>query len=147
MSQTDPAARPVAENLLRGQGREARLLGGRHKISGAWVFPFPAGPDAQDYELAELAPQGTLWSFTVQRFRPKSPFNGDGDDAGFAPYGVGYVELAGQIIVETRILSRDFAALQIGEPMVITTEAYRHDGDGTPVLTYAFTPLREETTA
>ena len=93
--------------------------------------------------MVELAPEGSLWSYTIQRFRPKSPFNGDGDERDFRPYGVGYVELPGQLIVEARLVANDLSALTIGEPMRITTEHYRTDEDGEPVLTYAFSPVRE----
>lgn len=136
-------AKPVADNLFRGEGAETRLLAGRRRADGRLRFPFPHGAGADDYELIELAPEGRLWSYTVQRFRPKTPFNGDGDDRDFKPYGVGYVELPGEIIVEARLVADDFNALTIGEPMRITTEAYRTDEAGEPVLTYAFSPTRE----
>ncbi len=136
-------ARPVADNLFRGEGAATRLLAGRARADGKLRFPFPHGDEADDYELVELSPTGTLWSYTVQRFRPKMPFNGDGEDKNFRPYGVGYVELPGQLIVETRIVAEELEALRIGEPMRITTEAYRTDETGQAVLTYAFTPIRE----
>lgn len=135
-------ARPVAENLFRGEGDGARLLAGRRRADGRVRFPFPHGADQEDYELIELSPEGRLWSYTVQRFRPKTPYNGDGDERDFKPYGVGYVELPGELIVEARLIADDWSALEIGEPMRITTEAYRTDG-GEPVLTYAFRPVRE----
>lgn len=136
-------ARPVADNLFRGEGANTRLLAGRAKESGRLRFPFPHGADAESYDMVELGTEGTLWSYTVQRFRPKTPFNGDGDDRDFKPYGVGYVELPGELIVESRIVANDFGALRIGEPMRLTTEAYRTDEGGEAVLTYAFAPVRE----
>lgn len=136
-------AKAVAENLFRGEGGGARLLAGRRRADGRLRFPFPHGADQDDYELIELSPEGTLWSYTVQRFRPKTPFNGDGDERDFKPYGVGYVELPGELIVEARLVADDLTSLTIGEPMRITTEAYRTDEGGEPVLTYAFTPVRE----
>lgn len=136
-------ARPVADNLFRGEGDTTRLIAGRSKETGRLRFPFPHGSDADQYDQVELAPEGKLWSYTVQRFRPKTPFNGDGSDHDFKPYGVGYIELDGQLIVESRIVANDYKALTIGEPMRVTTEAYRTDEGGEPVLTYAFTPIRE----
>lgn len=136
-------ARPVADNLFRGEGAAARLLAGRSRATGRLRFPCPGGAEADDYDTVELAPEGSLWSYTIQRFRPKSPFNGDGDERDFRPYGVGYVELPGQLIVEARLVANDLGALTIGEPMRITTEHYRTDEDGEPVLTYAFSPVRE----
>lgn len=144
MSEGSVMSRAVADNLFRGEGRSARLLGGRSKADGRLVFPFPHSADAENFDLVELANEGTLWSWTVQRFRPKTPYNGRGDpDGPFTPYGVGYIELPGQIIVESRILADDFDALRIGQPMALTTEAYREDETGEPVLTYAFTPIAE----
>lgn len=133
----------VAENLFRGSGADARLLAGRSRQSGKLVFPCPQGADADDYDVVELAREGTLWSYTIQRFKPKTPFNGDGDEVNFKPYGVGYVELPGQLIVEGRIVANDLGALRIGQPMRVTTEAYRTTDAGEAVLTYAFCPADE----
>ena len=53
-----------------------------------------------EQEDVELATRGTLWTWTVQAFPPKAPpyLGPVGDD--FVPYGVGYVELPGQLRVE-----------------------------------------------
>ena len=134
------AQRMVAPNLVSGEGESARLLGGKRRDDGKIVFPLPSGPEAQRYEPIELAAEGELWSFTVQRFRPKSPFDGEGDDANFKPYAVGYVTLPGQIIVEARLDTSDFNSLRIGMPMRFSLLPYRRDPDGCEVLTYAFRP-------
>ena len=136
-------ARPVAEKLFTGEGAETRLLAGRSRETGRLRFPMPAGADAEEYEAVELAQEGRLWSYTIQRLRPKTPFNGDGDEQNFKPYGVGYIELPGQLIVESRLVGNDLESLTIGETMRITTEAYRTDESGEPVLTYAFAAVRE----
>lgn len=134
---------PVAANLFTGHGGTTRLLAGRRRSDGRLRFPLPTGPEAADYDTVELGARGTLWSYTVQRFRPKTPFNGRGDERDFQPYGVGYVELPGELIVEGRIVAEDYGSLRIGQPMRLTTEAYREDDNGAPVLTYAFTPDTE----
>ena len=133
-------ARMVAEGLVRGEGADARLLGGRRRSDGKIVFPFPRGDAAEAFEAVELPTHGTLWSFTVQRFRPKPPYDGPGDDSAFAPYAVGYVELPGAIIVESRLETQRFDRLRIGMPMVFTLQTFRTDPDGQDVLTYAFKP-------
>lgn len=133
--------RMVAPGLVGGEGASARLLGGKSRSDGKIVFPMPCGPEAQRYDSIELATEGRLWSFTVQRFRPKSPFDGEGDDANFKPYAVGYVELPGQIIVEARLDTSDFESLRIGMPMRFTLLPYRRDSDGCEVLTYAYRPI------
>lgn len=132
--------RMVAPGLVAGEGASARLLGGKSRSDGRIVFPMPTGPEAERYDTIELATEGALWSFTVQRFRPKTPFDGEGDDANFKPYAVGYVELPGQIIVESRLVTDDFAGLKIGMPMRFTLLPYRRDADGREVFTYAFRP-------
>ncbi|WP_426163585.1 Zn-ribbon domain-containing OB-fold protein [Sandarakinorhabdus sp. DWP1-3-1] len=130
----------VADNLFTGEGEATRLLAGRRHGDGKLLFPFPSGPEAENYALVELAPEGTLWSWTVQRFRPKSPYDGRGGEHDFLPYAVGYIELPGELIVESRIVVDRFESLKIGLPMRITTEAYTENAAGEPVLTYAFTP-------
>lgn len=133
--------RMVAPGLVAGEGAAARLLGGKRRDDGKIVFPMPTGPEAERYDGVELAAEGTLWSFTVQRFRPKTPFDGEGDETNFKPYAVGYVELAGQVIVESRLDTNDFGKLSIGMPMRFTLLPYRRDDDGSEVLTYAFRPV------
>jgi uncharacterized OB-fold protein len=134
------AARMVAEGLVRGEAAGARLLAGRRRADGGIVFPLPQGDGADAYEPVELPARGTLWSFTVQRFRPKPPYAGPGDERSFTPYAVGYVELPGAIIVESRLETADFEQLRIGMPMTFTLQTFRTDPDGQDVLTYAFRP-------
>jgi len=133
-------ARMVAEGLVRGEGAGARLLGGRRRSDGKIVFPLPRGDAADAFEVLELPTHGTLWSFTVQRFRPKPPYDGPGDEGAFVPYAVGYVELPGAIIVESRLEIERFEDLRIGMPLAFTLQTFRTDPDGRDVLTYAFRP-------
>lgn len=134
----------VAEDLFEGEAGDIVLIGGRSRETGAIVFPYPTGADRAHYERIRLQQEGTLWSWTVQRFPPKAPFNGPATPDAFRPFAVGYVELADQIIVESRLLCDDFAELRIGMPMRITSEAYRTDASGEPVFTYAFRPIALE---
>jgi len=133
----------VAERLFEGEGDETQLLAGRNKADGRLKFPFPLGRESENYDLVPLSRKGKLWSWTVQRFRPKPPYDGRGDDGDFTPYAVGYIELPGQLIVEGRIIVSDFDTLRIGQPMRVVTEDYR-DENGEPVLTYAFLPDSQE---
>lgn len=127
----------VADRLVRDSARGPRLLGGR-SADGAWVFPFPQGPAGDSFELAELPDRGSLWSFTIQRFPPKPPYVPAGEP--FEPYAVGYVELPGTLIVESRLMAPDPAALQIGMPMQLTVIPVFRDAQGEQVFTYAFEP-------
>ncbi|QUD90384.1 Zn-ribbon domain-containing OB-fold protein [Phenylobacterium montanum] len=132
--------RPLAEGLYRKVDGVPHLLGGRRKGDGKLAFPLPQGAQGEDYEPVELASEGRLWSYTVQRFRPKTPYLGAGDTAPFEPYAVGYVELPGQIIVESHIKTDDLSALKIGMPVRFTLIPFRQDPDGTAVMLYGFEP-------
>lgn len=138
---------PVAEKLFTWPSDDPRLIAGRRRDTGKLVFPFPAGPEARDYEEALLAPVGTLWSYTVQRFPPKAPpFAGPADPTSFEPYAVGYVELAGELIVECRLHCTNFAALRVGAPMRLTIVPFgARTAAGEERLTYAFEPVGEPT--
>ncbi|HZU65615.1 MAG TPA: OB-fold domain-containing protein [Novosphingobium sp.] len=100
--------RPIAEGLFTEES-PPRLIGARHRPSGRIVFPCPPGAD---YEPHPLGRRGRLWSYTIQRYRPKSPPY-TGPEA-FKPWVVAYVELPGEVIVEARLDGVDFAALKIG---------------------------------
>jgi len=133
---------PIASRLFEVAPDGPHLLGGRRKSDGRTVFPMPAGGEAYQYEPVRLANEGKLWSFTVQRFRPKSPpYAGADDEASFKPFALGYVELAGQVIVETRIEVDNFARLKIGMPMKMMLVPFGR-ADGSTVSTYAFRPAQ-----
>jgi uncharacterized protein len=133
-------ARPLAAGLLTEE-MEPRLIGGRHRASGRIVFPCPQGSEGADYEPVPLSRTGKLWSWTIQRFRPKTPPYA-GPDA-FEPFALGYVELPGETIVEARLTDVAFEALGVGMPMRLTVVPFNTDADGTTVTTYAFRPDRE----
>jgi len=132
--------RPLAEGVYRLVDGAPRLVGGRRRTDGKYAFPLPRGAQGADYETVDLASEGTLWSYTVQRFRPKTPYAGPGDDRSFRPYAVGYVELPGQIIVESHLATEDFNGLKIGMPMQLTLIPFREEPDGTRTMIYGFAP-------
>lgn len=132
------ASRDVAENLFEN-GPVPHLIGGRHRETGRHVFPFPDGMEAEDYDRVPLKPAGKLWSWTIQRFRPKSPPY-TGPEA-FEPFAIGYVELPDQLIVETRLTGVAFDDLKIGAPFATVVIPFGSDAEGTQILTYAFAPV------
>jgi len=132
------AARPVAPSIFT-LSPQLRLIGGRHRASGRMVFPLP--DDIESFEPVELLSRGTLWSYTVQRFPPKSPPYRGAEP--FEPFALGYVELPGALIVESRLTEVNFDALRLGLPIELTTAALRTDPDGCVVLSYAFRPARD----
>jgi uncharacterized OB-fold protein len=65
------------------------------------------------------------------------------DDPGaFEPYGVGYIELPGEVRVETRLTEADPDRLRIGMPMELTLVPA--PGETRGVVTYAFQPVTQE---
>ena len=132
--------RPIAADLFEVIDGSPRLIGGRRKSDGGVVFPLPTGPDRDLYDRVRLSPDGRLWSFTVQRFRPKSPpYAGADDERSFRPYALGYVELAGEVIVEARLETDDIAGLHVGQPMTLALAPFPLAG-GETVSTYVFRP-------
>lgn len=124
----------IAQGLFT-EDEPARLIGGRHPTSGRIVFPCPPGGDWEPYPLQR---EGKLWSYTVQRFRPKSPpYEGPEE---FAPWAVGYVELAGETIVETRLVNVELDAICIGMPLRLTLVGLDPKAEST-VQIHAFEPI------
>lgn len=114
------AVTPVAEGLWTDEA-EPRLIGGKHRVTGEIVFPMLQGDAAQHFDAVPLSRTGALWSWTSQDFRPKSPPYA-GPEA-FTPFLIGYVELPGQVIVETRIEGASLADLELGMAMeLVLTE-------------------------
>ncbi|MFA7440634.1 MAG: OB-fold domain-containing protein [Sphingomonadaceae bacterium] len=130
---------PVADGLFTG-GAEPRLIGGRDRESGRIVFPCPTGDSR--FEPVELPRRGHIWSWTIQRFRPKTPpYTGPEE---FAPYAIGYVELPDAVIVETRLTGMDFDNIRIGDEVEMVVMPFTTDASGRDVLTYAFAPVQGE---
>ncbi|WP_200826615.1 Zn-ribbon domain-containing OB-fold protein [Mycolicibacterium porcinum] len=86
-----------------------------------------------------LPSHGTLWSYTIQRFAPKAPFDGAGQTE-FRPYGVGYVAFADSVIVEGRLTEHEPERLRIGQSMKVVVAPYTTTDDGSELVTYAFAP-------
>ena len=125
---------PVDPSLFTEEA-EPRLVGGRHRQSGRVVFPLPRD---EEYEPLPLPRSGRLWSYTVQRFAPKSPPYAGPQP--FEPLAVGYVELPGALVVESRLAEVAFEKLAIGMPVELAIVPLRTDPDGTTVMTFAFRP-------
>ncbi|MFM5885268.1 MAG: Zn-ribbon domain-containing OB-fold protein [Novosphingobium sp.] len=128
--------RAIAEGLFTDE-TPVRLVGGRDRVTGRIVFPCPSGGD---YDAVPLSRRGTLWSYTVQRYRPKTPPYA-GPEA-FRPWAVGYVELPGETIVEARLANVALDAIRIGMPLELTQVPLDPEA-ADPVLVHAFQPAEE----
>ncbi|HWV61705.1 MAG TPA: OB-fold domain-containing protein [Sphingopyxis sp.] len=127
------ALAPIAPGLWTDEA-EPRLIGARRE-DGEIVFPVPSGDAAALVEPVALSRKGTLWSWTTQGFEPKEPYSGPQP---FQPFLIGYVELPGEVIVETRIVDASAADLIIGMPMEFAVVPFDDARS-----TYAFRPERQ----
>lgn len=129
----------IAPNLFAagslGDAAGPRLIGARKRSDGKMHFPCPPACDPNEWDVEELPTEGTLWSYTIQRFRLKSPPYAGPEE--FTPYAVGYIELPGAIIIESRVVGVPFDRLRIGMPMKLTTELLSIAGEKR--LSFAFT--------
>lgn len=132
---TEVKQQPVAEGLFTWPSDEPALIASQR--DGKLTFPARPGD-----EQVLLHRRGTLWGFTTQQFRPPSPpYDGNDTAETFQPYALGYVELPGQLLLQTRFTEADPAKLVIGQEMELRIVPYTTRPDGTEVLTYAFAPV------
>lgn len=112
--------------LNAGARTGGRLRGSR--CADCAVAVYPAGPACPrcggPAEPVVLSGTGTLWTWTVQRYAPKSPPYAP-PAAGFTPFAVGYVELPEGVRVLATLDIRPEDA-EIGMPLTVTA------GDGVP---------------
>ncbi|MGC6471884.1 MAG: Zn-ribbon domain-containing OB-fold protein [Parvibaculales bacterium] len=114
------------------------LQGGRVRSTGRIIFPLPEGGD-DAVEPVALNRSGTVWSYTVQRFPPKSPPYNHGDE--FAPYIVAYVSLDNQLMVESRLVGLEPEDVEIGMPVELTTMDFKRLDTGEVEQAHAFRPV------
>ncbi len=129
----------IDPSLFAWPATRPALLGSTCRACATTVFPQAASCPkctSEDVEQAELPTRGRLWSWTVQGFRPKSPPYAGPEE--FEPYGVGYVELPGAVIVESRLTTTDPASLRIGMNMDLVIIPFATRDDGTTLMTFAF---------
>ena len=142
MATDGSAARPVAEGLFTWPDDEPRLIGSRCEACGVVTFPEQDScPACTSTDVARylLSRTGTLWTWTVQGFRPKSPpYEGPLE---FEPYPVGYVELRGEVKVETLLVDAPPEQLRIGMEMELTIVPFASSVSDEPMVTYAFRPV------
>ena len=101
------------------------LDGGTCAACGVVVYPFQEGCPrcrGEDVRPTPLSDRGRLWTWTVQRYAPKSPPYKP-PAGGFSPFAVGYVELPEGVRVEGIVHVDDFADLAIGMPVRLSAVA------------------------
>jgi uncharacterized OB-fold protein len=133
---------PVAEGVFTWPPDDPRLIGSRCAACRIVTFPVQDScPRCASTEMAEhlLSRRGRLWAWTTQEFPPPTPPYAGPTGAAFVPYGVGYVELADGVRVETRLTTTEGLGIGIGMELVLVP--FRIDDDGNEVVTFAFQPV------
>jgi uncharacterized OB-fold protein len=88
-----------------------------------------------------LERRGKLWAWTTQDFPPPSPPYAGATGEAFVPFGIGYVELPGQVRVEARLTEADPERLMEGMEMELVVVPFRTDDEGNEVVSFAFRPV------
>ena len=134
----------IDPNLVAGTEADPRLIGSECRRCGTVTFPRQsscAKCTSEDVHPRELATRGTLWTWTIQCFAPKAPPYLPGGVEEFEPYGVGYIELPGEVRVEARLTESDPDRLRIGMLMDLTLIPVPGAPDK---VTFAFRPACQE---
>jgi uncharacterized OB-fold protein len=130
--------------LLRRTATGWTLLGNRCDSCGEYYFPARAGCArccGTALTPCDIGDRGILWSWTIQGFLPKSPYNSGESESTFKPFGVGYVQMSSGLKVESRLTVADPERLKIGAVMELVLEPYRTRAEGGDVATFAFRPV------
>jgi len=136
-----PIQQPLHSGLFSWPDSSPQLLGSRCQDCGEHAFPSQNSCRAcsgERTEIVGLGNSGTLWTWTIQSFMPKAPYLTDETPENFRPYGVGYVELACGIKVESRLHENSAGALRIGLPMNLELVPVRLDSEGNQLMTFQF---------
>jgi len=137
----------IAEGLITLDADEPRLIGSRCPACGAFTFPAQEGCPSctvMGMEPVQLSRTGTIWTWTSQEFLPPSPpYSGPETAETFAPYYVGFVELEGELRIESRLVGFGDEPPHIGQRVEAVLVRFRADEEGRDVMTYAFAPIEE----
>lgn len=134
---------PFAEDVFTWPAAEPQLIGSTCGECRAVTFPEQVacprcGSLAMERRL--LPRRGKLVTWTTQEFLPKEPYAGGETAETFRPFGVGLVELGGEVRVEGRLTEADPAKLAFDGEVELVIVPFRTDGD-TEVVTFAFKPV------
>ena len=132
---------PLHPGLFSWPDSAPELLGSRCTDCGEHAFPSQPSCRAcssERTEIVRLGNTGTLWTWTIQSFMPKAPYHTDETPETFRPYGVGYIELACGIKVESRLQENSTNTLRIGLPMKLEIVPVREDSEGKQLMTFQF---------
>ena len=135
---------PIAEGIFTWPSEDPRLIGSRCGACKIITFPTQDScPRCASTEMREqlLDRRGRLWAWTTQHFPPPSPPYAGPTGEAFVPYGIGYVELPGEVKVEARLTEADPERLTEGMEMELVVVPFRTDDKGNEIVTFAFRPV------
>lgn len=135
--------KPIA-NVFTWPADDPELLGGKCKDCETITFPVQSRcPRCGTQSMTELPlpRRGTLVSWTTQEFPPSSNYMGDPTGESFEPYGVGLVQLANSVRVESRLTECDPQKLDFGMEVALRIVPFYVDKDGNEIITFAFAPV------
>lgn len=130
----------IAEGLFTDD--QPRLLGSRCRECDTVTFPSQQGCPACGAETmarAALADRGTVWTWTTQDYPIKEPYAGPTDEE-FEPFVLGYVELGGEVRVESWLVDVHPDEVRIGMEVELVIVPFRL-ANGSEVRTFAFRPV------
>jgi uncharacterized OB-fold protein len=145
MSEAEKKQIPIHEGLFTWPSDDPRLIASKCKNCGQIIFPAQEScPNCclEDVEQILLSKRGTLWTWTVQGFYPKSPpYAGPDTPETFVPFGVGYIELSNEVRIESRLTENNPEKLKVGMDMELVIEKFKEDEEGNDVMIFAFKPV------
>jgi uncharacterized OB-fold protein len=144
LSQIEMGRVPIMEGIFTWPTHEPQLIGSQCVACAIVTFPRQESCPrcgSTDMEAHLLDRRGRLWAWTTQDYPPPSPPYAGPTGKEFVPFGLGYVELGGEVKVETRLTEADADKLTTGMEMELTLIPLRTDDDGNEVVTFAFQPV------
>ncbi len=91
----------------------------------------------EDMEEIALSNRGTLWTYSIIRYRPPGDYKGPDP---FVPFGLGLVELPDGIRVLSPI-ECDIEKIKVGMDLVLKVYELYQDKDGNSVVAFKFKPV------
>lgn len=140
----DTRSAMVVDGLLADTPDGPRLLGTRCRGCDTLYFPQASNcPNptchAKAVEPATLPGEGTLYSYTIQRYQPPPLFRMDD----WQPYMLGLVDMGEGVRVMGMLMDVEERDVQIGMELRVVTGNLYKDEEGINIRTYKFAPLRE----
>ncbi len=133
---------PVQEGLFTWPSDQPSLIGSKCKSCEEYFFPkvnLCQNPDCTKKDVGDvlLSRRGTLWSYTIQHYRPPPPYKGP------VPLTIGLMELPkenlkimGQLVEGVK--EED---IKIGIDLELAVEKLFDDESGNEVVTWKFKPV------